>query len=813
MSGAAGSASRFTKVDFEVVNAVNSEEALRFTAGLNPALVVIHSELDGSSPMELYTRLAGTGLELPPFLILSEFDTTPDDQPTGGEFHFLDPEGLDPARFLYQVRLLLLAREIGGEVGEDLDTLFGDLTRIAFGDLLLVLERDRITGHLRLNVGPGAGIWLSDGKVIQAYWGNLKARKAFNRIAGLHQGAFVLDLVAASVEPAIDVELGVLVSDAIEERLQLEDLFGRLPSLKARVGIQMGHDFFAIDFSPLEREVLTQIQEARNFGDLINRVTMTDLETVMAIERLSTEGVLEIKEPTNRIHLVTDSTCDLLPSFARSRMVHVVPLSVVFGKTVYKDGVDLLPDEFYQMLKGADIFPSTSPPGKGEFLEVYRRLVATGDVVSIHISSKQSKTAEHAAGAAVDGANEFAQLRLEADGVGVPEVRIIDSKSNSVGLGMLVVFASRMIDRGLGIEEIVSRIEDIRERLQFVFLVDTLEFLRKGGRIGQAKALIGTLLGIKPILGQIDGEVVPVDKVRGGRRAQPKLMEILRRKGRCQPTGLRRHRARRGAQVGRAAQGSAHRYLRRRRDARGRDRTRRRRPRRTRYRRLHRFPTHRRGTRAAGRRGTSPATPRLWRWWRPCLRFRPRRPTLQPRRLSARPEPLAKTRWSTSASQAPRIVSGSSVPSNRTTVPMLTFEVSALPGSRIRTSRSSRWSFAALADWSSWRSRSMWYSKFSRRSPSAAAALIPLRVLGISTSRSCLSSASRESTACWVATRITAFGFILAGPVGLVGGLLDELDALWFDTRKTGYALAESLCLALIGALEQKFDRHLAAVQ
>jgi DegV family protein with EDD domain len=79
----------------------------------------------------------------------------------------------------------------------------------------------------------------------------------------------------------------------------------------------------------------------------------------------------------------------------------------------------------------------------------------------------------------------------------------------------------------LGIDEIVSRLEDMRERLHFVFLVDTLEFLRKGGRIGQARALIGTLLGIKPILGQVDGEVVAGDKVRGGRRAQPRLMEIL----------------------------------------------------------------------------------------------------------------------------------------------------------------------------------------------------------------------------------------------------------------------------------------------
>jgi DegV family protein with EDD domain len=512
---------------FEAVNAVNAEEALRFTAGLDPALVVIHSDLDGITPGELFTRLAGTGLALPPFLVLANREDSGDSQPDGGDFHFLSPEKLDPSRFLYQVRVLLLAREIGGEVGENLDTFFGDLTRIAVGDLLRVLERDAITGHIRLSVGPGAGIWLSDGRVVQAYWGTLMGRKAFNRIAALHQGAFVLELVPVAVEPEIDCDLGVLVSDAIEERFQLEELFAKLPSLNAKVDIEMGNDFFALDFTSLEREVLTRIQNARNLGDLINQVEMTDLETVKAIERLADKGILRVYEPTNQIHIVTDSTCDLLPSFAKRRSINVVPLSVVFGTTVYKDGIDLLPDEFYQMLDGGEIFPTTSPPGRGEFLETYRRLVATGDVLSIHISSKQSLTSENAGEAAADGANEFAQLRLEADGVGVPEVRVVDSKLNSVGLGLLVVFASRMVEKGLGLDEISTRIEDIRERMEFLFLVDTLEFLRKGGRIGQAQALIGTLLGIKPILGQVDGEVVPVDKVRGGRKAQPRLMEIL----------------------------------------------------------------------------------------------------------------------------------------------------------------------------------------------------------------------------------------------------------------------------------------------
>ena len=121
---------------YEVVNAVNGEEALRFTAGLDPALVVVHTGLDGISPLELHSRLNATGLRLPPFLILSDDGAPIDEYPDDGEFHFLSPDGLEPGRFLFQVRLLLLAGEIGGEVSETLDALYGDLTRIAFGDLL-----------------------------------------------------------------------------------------------------------------------------------------------------------------------------------------------------------------------------------------------------------------------------------------------------------------------------------------------------------------------------------------------------------------------------------------------------------------------------------------------------------------------------------------------------------------------------------------------------------------------------------------------------------------------------------------------------
>ncbi len=159
---------------------------------------------------------------------------------------------------------------------------------------------------------------------------------------------------------------------------------------------------------------------------------------------------------------------------------------------------------------------------------MYRRLIPTGDILSIHISRKQSLTGQNAEEAATEGASEFEKLRADAGFVGEPRVRVVDSLSNCVGLGMLVIFASRLAQRGEPLEDIAQRLEEIRNRLHFVFSVDTLEFLKRGGRIGKAQAFFGTLLGIKPILGQKDGEVHPVDKVRGGRKVLPRLVEIFK---------------------------------------------------------------------------------------------------------------------------------------------------------------------------------------------------------------------------------------------------------------------------------------------
>jgi len=513
---------------YEVINAVNGEEAIRFTAGLNPTLVLVHTGLEGVEPLELHRRLEATGLELPPFLVLHDGQMVVTDEVPESGVYFLSSVELSSARLLQQVRLLLLSLEMGGDLAERIDVLYSDLTRVSIGDLLAILQKHVITGLVKLSISPEAGIWVREGAVVDAYWGDVRGRKAFNRVASLRGGAFTVQLEEPPGERTIDEDLATLVSDAVEEKFQLDELFRELPSLNSRVSLHMGEQFFSLEFTGTEREILTQVQSVKNLSELIDAVPHVDLQVVRAVVELRNQGIVEIVEPKQHLHVVTDSTADILPVQARTLGITVVPLSVLFGSQVFKDGIDLQPDQFYKRLVESQRLPTTSPPSIGEFMEAYRQTIGDGDIISLHISTVLSDTAKRAVDAVKRGADAFQELREESGLTNLPIIRVIDSWQTTIGLGMMVQLTVRMVNRGFDADEIVRRVEDQRKRYHLVFSVDTLEYLQKGGRIGKAQAMLGTLLGIKPILGLQQGEVVPIDRVRGGRKVIPKVLSILK---------------------------------------------------------------------------------------------------------------------------------------------------------------------------------------------------------------------------------------------------------------------------------------------
>ena len=203
--------------------------------------------------------------------------------------------------------------------------------------------------------------------------------------------------------------------------------------------------------------------------------------------------------------VVLDSTADFPDAQIRFPNTRVVPLYVRFGEESFRDYVELDPHGFYERLRTAAELPTTSQPTPQDFISTYNALSGYERIYSVHISSRLSGT--------------FQSASLAASEVGGDRVRLIDSESASVGIAMLAIAIQELLARGTTDEEIEVFVERYRREVGLLFTVDTLEFLAKGGRIGRAKALAGSLLNVKPILTIADGEVVPLTRVRGRQKA------------------------------------------------------------------------------------------------------------------------------------------------------------------------------------------------------------------------------------------------------------------------------------------------------
>ena len=203
--------------------------------------------------------------------------------------------------------------------------------------------------------------------------------------------------------------------------------------------------------------------------------------------------------------IVVDSTADFPEAPRRFPNWRVVPLYVRFGDASFRDYVELAPDAFYERLRGTQETPTTSQPTPGDFLTAYEQLSAYERILSVHIAGRLSGTIQSARSAATQ--------------LGGDRVRTIDSESASAAIAMLGLAIQRRLERGTSDEEVDALVERYRSRAGLLFTVETLEYLARGGRIGRARAWAGELLHIKPILSIKEGEVLPVKRVRGNRKA------------------------------------------------------------------------------------------------------------------------------------------------------------------------------------------------------------------------------------------------------------------------------------------------------
>ncbi|MBS1248959.1 MAG: Protein DegV [Chloroflexi bacterium] len=216
----------------------------------------------------------------------------------------------------------------------------------------------------------------------------------------------------------------------------------------------------------------------------------------------------------SKVAIVTDSSQYIPQDLIDKYNINVVPLVVIWGEESLNDGVDISPEEFYTRLESATTMPSTSQPTIPTFEKIFQGLHAQGyDILAVLISNVLSGT--------ISSATQAQKLVPDAN------IEIINSESLSMGLGFQVLAAARAAKKGASLEECKQVAENAKEQTGVVFVVDTLEFLHRGGRIGGAKRFLGTVLNMKPILGIENGIVDSIDQVRTQKKALARLLDII----------------------------------------------------------------------------------------------------------------------------------------------------------------------------------------------------------------------------------------------------------------------------------------------
>lgn len=217
------------------------------------------------------------------------------------------------------------------------------------------------------------------------------------------------------------------------------------------------------------------------------------------------------------IRIIADSGCDITQEEARELGIEILPIKTIFGETEYRDGIDLTHEEFFEKLIESDIFPTTSQISPFEYEQKYEEIKKDGDqAIVITLSSKLS------------GCFQSANIAAEDyEGIVFP----VDSLSVTAGERILIEYAVRLREQGLQIQEIIEKLEEKKHKIRLIALLDTLEYLKKGGRISAAAAMAGALLSIKPVVAIENGEVTVLGKARGSKAGNNMLREMVNKEG------------------------------------------------------------------------------------------------------------------------------------------------------------------------------------------------------------------------------------------------------------------------------------------
>jgi len=214
------------------------------------------------------------------------------------------------------------------------------------------------------------------------------------------------------------------------------------------------------------------------------------------------------------VGIITDSVSDLSPQLVNELGISVVPLRVRFGEDVYRDGIDLTPDQFYTKLKTSKVFPNTSVPSPGDFVQAYDKMAEkTDEIVVILVTSRLSATYEV-------GRQSIEKMKRKC------RVELFDSRTATMAEGFIVMAAAKAAQSGASLDEVIEVARKAAPRVDFLAAFDTLAYLRRGGRIGRAQAFLGSLLSINPLINLREGVVEPAGRTRSRSKAIDRLYEF-----------------------------------------------------------------------------------------------------------------------------------------------------------------------------------------------------------------------------------------------------------------------------------------------
>ena len=216
----------------------------------------------------------------------------------------------------------------------------------------------------------------------------------------------------------------------------------------------------------------------------------------------------------SKVAVVTDSVAMLPEQLAKDLGIRVVPIVLNLGERSYRDGIDLTTSEFYQLLRTSEELPTTSAPSAGEFVRVLEEALSDAEaVVAIHVSSELTSVLRIA--------------QLAARSITDKPVRVVDSQSATMAEGFVVLAAARTAQAGADLDEVVAAAEEVRSKVRFFAFFETLEYLRRGGRVGAAAALMGNAIQLKPIVHIVDGRVTPLARPRTRSKATQAMIDIM----------------------------------------------------------------------------------------------------------------------------------------------------------------------------------------------------------------------------------------------------------------------------------------------